>query len=312
MSVSQSVNPPEKIAIPAMTAAESTRNMDASIARISQRLNNVTAGNFLDEYVLGLCEELGADYIAVGRLNPFSNIMRTLRFVSGGKLTTNFVYSLDGTPCADAIQDGVCVHKSNVVEHYPRDQDLIDLNICSYAGASMQNATGATLGVIVALWCDPLPDAKFVTGVLDYFRQRVGSVIETVETLERYTWAISNVFSGVWDWDLRTGGVIVSKEFQQILGGAGEKKTGAYDLTHIEDAMHPDDRPKHIEALKRHINESTPYDLRVRLRDHTGVYRWYLSRGRATRDANGKPERMIGGFCDIHDTVIALEKAPRG
>ena len=311
MSVSQSVKSPEKTVVPAINLADSTPSLDAAIARISMRLNNVTASNFLDEYVLSICEGLGADYIAVGRLNPFSNIMRTLRFVSNGKIADNFVYNLEGTPCANTIQDGGCIHKSNVAEEYPRDQDLVDLNISSYAGTSMHGSNGATLGVIVAMWCKPLSDEKFVTGLLRHFRHRVGSVIETMETLDRYSWAISNVFSGVWDWDLRTGGVTVSKEFQQILGGTGEKTTGAYDLTHIEDAMHPDDRPKHIEALKRHINESTPYDLRLRLRDHTGVYRWYLSRGRVTRDENGKPERMIGGFCDIHDTVVSLEKAAR-
>ena len=311
MSVSPSVNSARNAASPAVVLPDAACAQEASIARISNRLDNVTAQNFLDEYALSIRKELGADYIAVGRLNPFSNIMRTLRFVSGEKLANNFVYNLDGTPCANTIRDGVCVHKSNVAEQYPRDQDLIDLNICSYAGTSMHGSNGATLGVIVAMWCNPLPDTGFVTGLLNHFRQRVGSVIETTETLERYAWAISNVFSGVWDWDLRTGGVTVSKEFQQILGGTGERTTGAYDLTHIEDAMHPEDRSKHIEALKRHINENTPYDLRLRLRDHTGVYRWYLSRGRATRDEHGKPARMIGGFCDIHDTVIGLEKTSR-
>ncbi len=311
MSVSQSVDSPEKTTATAAVLSASPSPLDAAISRISKRLNNVTAPQFLDEYVLSIGEELGADYIALGRLNPFSNIMRTLRFVSGENIAENFVYNLDGSPCENTIKDGVCIHKNNVAEQYPRDQDLVDLNICSYAGTSMHGSNGATIGVIVAMWCNPLLDEKFVTGLLDHFRKRVGSVIETTETLERYAWAISNIFSGVWDWDLRTGGVTVSKEFQQILGGAGEKTTGAYDLTHIENAMHPDDRPKHIEALKRHINESTPYDLRLRLRDHTGVYRWYLSRGRVTRDENGKPERMIGGFCDIHDTVIGLEKTAR-
>lgn len=303
MSVSQRVHVPP-------AAYNAAPDSAAAITAISMRLLNVDARSFLNEYALGTAAELNADFFAIGRLNPYSNIMRTLRFVVNGALTDNLVYSLDGTPCADTINSGVCVHSENVAETYPRDKELSELEICSYAGASLENAAGEKLGVLVAMWKTPLHKKQFVLDVLGGFRQRVASVIETTEALSRYSWAVANVFSGVWDWDLRTGGTVLSKELQSLIG-AGRNGKGPYDLAHVENAIHPDDRPKHVDALKRHLNEGAPYDMRLRLRGANGVYRWYVSRGSAIRDASGRPERMIGGFCDIHDIVVSMEKLGR-
>lgn len=282
-------------------------DLKASIARISGRLNNTVATSFLDEYALAVSEELGSDYFAIGRLNPYSNIMRTLRFVAKGALTDNLVYSLAGTPCADTINDGLCFHPSHVADRYPYDKELRDLQITAYAGASLRTDSGEDIGVLVGMWKNPVEHEDFVLQLLEYFRLRVASVIETTETVARYSWAIKNIFCGVWDWDLRTGGTTFSQGLQDILG-ASRKGKGPYDLTQLENAIHPDDRAHHIEAIKRHLNSGVPYDMRLRLRNANGVYRWYVSRGSAIRDKAGKPERMIGGFCDIHDIIVALEK----
>lgn len=292
------------------TGGLASADLEAAIVRIARRLDNIDAQSFLSEYAFAMCEEMSADFFMVGRLNPYSNIMRTLRFIADGELADGFIYSLDGTPCANTITGGVCIHPDNVARDYPHDKELHDLGINSYAGASLEGATGTKLGVLVAMWRTPLHNVEFVKGLLESSRRRVSSVIETVETVQRYSWAITHAFGGVWDWDLRTGGTVISEELRWVIG-AQKRGQGPYDLTQIENAIHPEDRGRHVEALKRHLNEGVPYDLRLRLRDNSGVYRWHLSRGAAIRDANGKPERMIGGFCDVHDMVVSLEKAPR-
>ncbi|GJL95609.1 MAG: hypothetical protein DHS20C05_20140 [Hyphococcus sp.] len=280
---------------------------NSSIARVSNRLDNVTADQFLTEFTSAVCEELNLEYFLIGRLNPYSNIMRTLHFIAKGEFLDNLTYSLDGTPCANTLSDGVCIHKDNVIEEYPHDKDLIELNIRSYAGAALRNSNGDKLGVMVAMGQNPIADEKPIIELLSYFRQRVASVIEVTERLERYSWAIANSFDGVWEWDLRTGGTIISETVQKILGN--RKGGGPHDLAQIEEAIHPDDKPTHTSALQSHLNDGAPYDVRLRLRDNTGVYRWYKSRRRAIRSENGKPIRMIGGFFDIHDIMLEVENS---
>lgn len=302
MSITQTVD-----RTPSQPDDNASPDIEASITRISRRLNNTIAELFLDEYALAMCKELGSDYFAIGRLNPYSNIMRTLRFIANGAISDNLVYSLAGTPCADTINDGLCFHPKCVADHYPYDKELRDLQIAGYAGASLQAESGEDIGVLVGMWRNPIENEEFVLRLLESFRPRVASVIETTETVARYSWAIKNIFCGVWDWDLRTGGTTFSKGLQDILGESRKGK-GPYDLTQLENAIHPEDRTHHIDAIKRHLNSGVPYDMRLRLRSANGVYRWYVSRGSATRDKAGKPERMIGGFCDIHDIVVTLEK----
>lgn len=289
------------------TTEKATPDINASIARISMRLGNVTAADFLAECANAMHDELHADYFLIARLNPFANIMRTLQFIGKDGVIDNAIYSLDGTPCANTLRERICVHTDNVARSYPQDKDLVDLNVSSYAGASLQTPSGETIGVMVALWETPLRQGNFVIDLLKHFRGRIGSVIDTTERAERYSWAIAKLFGGVWEWDLRTGGTVLSEGLENLLG-AGSNGKGPYDLAQIEDAIHPDDRGKHVDALKRHLNDGVPYDISLRLRSPDGVYRWYASRGAAVRDADGKPERMIGGFCDIDDIIVKLEK----
>lgn len=99
-----------------------------------------------------------------------------------------------------------------------------------------------------------------------------------------------------------TGGAIVSDKLKMLLGNdAGD----VLDLSKIENAIHPEDRARHTDALHGHLKNKTPYDLKLRLRNQSGEYRWYHSRGKAIRNDAGRPVRMIGCFSDIHDLIAA-------
>jgi len=282
----------------------------AAIDRISRRLGNVTTQAFLPECAAAFRDELQADYLLIGRMNPFSNMMRTLSFVGRDGPLENFVYSLDGTPCRDTVNNGLCFHTDNVAQAYPYDRDLVDMNLSSYAGARLSSADGDVLGVLVAMWETPLRRKDVVLDLMTHFRDRIGGVIDATERVARYSWAIEKVFGGVWEWDLRTGGTTLSHGMERLLC-AGSDGKGPYDLARIEKTIHPEDRGRHVSAMQRHLNDGVPYDIRLRLRGPNGDYRWFVSRGDVIRDADGKPERMIGGFCDIHDAVVTMRKTGR-
>ena len=285
-------------------------DLKAALTRVSLRVGDATKDTFLMECASALQEELRADYFIIARLNPFSNMMRTLCFLSKTGPLGDFIHNLDGTPCEDALRNGVCLHSDGIAQRYPRDRYLAEFGVSSYAGASLNTTRGEKIGVMVAMWKTPIHDRDFVLGLISHFRARLGGFIDMTERTTRYAWAIANVFGGVWEWDLRTGGTTLSDGLENLLCG-GSKGRGPCDLAQIEETIHPEDRRKHEEALKRHLADATPYDLRLRLRSPDGTYRWYVSRGEAMRDADGKPTRMIGGFCDIHDAVTVMEKTGR-
>lgn len=277
-----------------------------AIARLSRKLANVPGNEFLTQYALAACKELNAAYFIIGRLNPFSNIMRTVRLIADGRIAENMTYSLDGTPCARAMESDFCIYCDQVAELFPRDTLLRDMNVKGYAGASLVSAAGDTFGIVVALTTEPIADEGLTRSVIEHFRKRVAHALETGEILDRYSWAIAEASDGIWDWDVVTGGTTISRRIQNMLGYA--KGEGPYDLMQIESAVHPDDRSMQIEALQKHLNHGAPYDVKMRLKDRSGVYRWFRSRGKAIRNENGKPVRMIGCFSDIHDLVVAAKR----
>lgn len=241
----------------------------------------------------------------IGRLNPYSNLVRSIRMVSDGELVDNLVYSLDGTPCARALESGACAYNDNVAETFPRDKMLKDFGFRGYAGAPLRTEGGEALGIVVALTKAPIDDERLPLAVIEHFGTRAAAAIEAAEEAERRDWAIAETTDGVWDWDMMTGGTIVSENLNALLG---RNNKGPCDLSKIEDAIHPDDVSLHKAALKKHLDDNAPYDLKLRLRSQTGGYRWYHSRGKAIRSEAGKPVRMIGCFSDIHDLMLATER----
>ena len=120
------------------------------------------------------------------------------------------------------------------------------------------------------------------------------------ETDERYALVLEAVEDGVWDWDLRTRVMFLSPRWKSLLGyPASQDLSGAEEA--LFDVIHPDDRVRVRDALQRHWDEHADYRVEFRLRHRDGRDRWVLSRGRALRDADGKPLRMLGAVTDISE-----------
>jgi formate hydrogenlyase transcriptional activator len=78
------------------------------------------------------------------------------------------------------------------------------------------------------------------------------------------------------------------------------------------DAVHPDDRPRMVDAWKRGIETGEPVELEHRSRRADGVYRWFQLRSLPQRDAEGRIVRWYNLVTDIDERKRAdaeLEKA---
>jgi PAS domain S-box-containing protein len=72
--------------------------------------------------------------------------------------------------------------------------------------------------------------------------------------------------------------------------------------------FHPDDQAAVSEAMRKHLEEGAPYELEFRLRHKDGSYRSLFSRGKAVRDAAGRPIRMVGAVMDVTNRKQTLEQ----
>lgn len=118
---------------------------------------------------------------------------------------------------------------------------------------------------------------------------------------ERWRFALEGSDDAVWDWDLRSGKLIISPRLLDRIGWPEGAR--ADDLGLWLARVHPEDVPALRDAFLRHLNGSSDTisaDFRMLERD--GSYRWKVSRGKVmAKDADDRPVRLIGTLRDIHD-----------
>lgn len=74
--------------------------------------------------------------------------------------------------------------------------------------------------------------------------------------------------------------------------------------------LHPDDVPVVQKAWGASVAIGQPLDTEFRIRRHDGMYRWFQTRARALRDAEGRVVKWFGTNSDIHDRKM-LEQTLR-
>jgi PAS domain S-box-containing protein len=115
----------------------------------------------------------------------------------------------------------------------------------------------------------------------------------------RWKYALEGAGDGVWDWTRGSEAIVFSKRWKEMLGYDDGDIAGR--VSECQRLLHPDDWPA-VDAILRAYLDSTDgnYEAEFRMRCKDGSWRWILTRGMAvTRDAAGKPLRMIGTHTDI-------------
>ncbi len=130
---------------------------------------------------------------------------------------------------------------------------------------------------------------------------------ELRQAKERLTLALESSRLSLWDFDIASGRLYLSKWWAEMLGDtAQETHTTIAELFAL---THPTER----EGLNRHykaaVEGSTPeYCVEHRVLTRTGHWKWVQSLGRVTeRAANGRALRMIGTNVDITERKRAEE-----
>ena len=128
---------------------------------------------------------------------------------------------------------------------------------------------------------------------------------------ERWKFALEGAGDGVWDWNIQTGEVLFSKRYKEMLGFADDEFENRRE--EWETRIHPEDRPRMAADLQAYLNGKSPsYASEFRMRCKDGALKWILSRGMVvSRDAAGKPLRMIGTHADISERVRQQEEIAR-
>ncbi len=124
----------------------------------------------------------------------------------------------------------------------------------------------------------------------------------------RLSMALESASAGIWDWDIATGKLFVSRTFCERFGyHQDEIKT--YDAW--KRIVHPEDRMAAEQTLKNYFNGEKMYIHEYRVHTKSGKWRWLTSRGKVVEiDLKSKaPVRMTGTVVDIDELKKTREEA---
>lgn len=143
--------------------------------------------------------------------------------------------------------------------------------------------------------------------------QDVSEIRETQEALslsnERLNLAIQASHIVIFDWNIITDRIVVDGGVLDLVGRTPEEIEGPFN--NWLQLVVPEDIPASTEALDRHLKgETALLEMELRLRHQAGHIVWVLVRGRALRNREGIPTRVLVTVIDITERK-KLEEALR-
>ncbi|HOX56846.1 MAG TPA: PAS domain-containing protein [Candidatus Paceibacterota bacterium] len=170
-----------------------------------------------------------------------------------------------------------------------------------------------TIGILSLQSYTPNAYTEEDTRTLQALADHCGGALERIraeaalsESNERLRMALTSGKMGTWTRELVQGRILLSPEVEAIFGLRPGEFPGTEQA--LYELIHPEDREVIRQAFARSIEIQTDYEAEFRFLPRGGPPGWMLGRGRACRDATGKPIRMVGVVIDVTARKVAEQE----
>ncbi|MEN9866013.1 MAG: hypothetical protein RL748_1603, partial [Pseudomonadota bacterium] len=152
---------------------------DRALLRLAQGTQGIGNEAFFQLLVTDLAQALRTDRAFIGlRMPDNSQLIRTMGNYVDGALGEDYEIDIQNTPAQVALQGQMVVIASQVQQAFPRDLNLAEIGMQSYAGAPLRDAAGNAIGVLGVMHSQPLSNPDLVKSLLQVFSERASSELE--------------------------------------------------------------------------------------------------------------------------------------
>lgn len=139
--------------------------------------------------------------------------------------------------------------------------------------------------------------------------QRKKDEISLRESEMRLSLTTDSSAIGLWDWDIKTGGLVVNDQWTNNLGYT-QDELAPINVKTFYDNTHPEDIKKTSALLKKCFSgEIETFEMEMRMKHKNGKWIWALGRGKVVEwDGDNNPIRMLGTQIDISNSVLIREE----
>jgi signal transduction histidine kinase len=138
--------------------------------------------DFFDHIVIKLAQWLDVECVVIGQMSGDNRIYCTPMYLDG-KISYDFSYDLQDTPCDITTRKGFCQYDEDAINSFPKDKILVDLGGVGYVGTALYNKEGISNGVICAVSRKKLHLPPQTKDILKVIGSRVSAEIERKKAL---------------------------------------------------------------------------------------------------------------------------------
>ncbi|HET7541666.1 MAG TPA: response regulator [Polyangiaceae bacterium] len=219
-----------------------------------------------------------------------------------------------GLPLSDVFRI-VSEHTREAVEDPARRVLRLGAGLGSPSNSVLRARDGRE--IVIEDNCAPIvDDSGMITGVVLVFRdvtqRREAQVAQALKQANaRFELALEGSNVGIWEIDYPDGDYRRGfGHFSNVLRRMGYTEPElVFDDAVVRDLIHPDDRLLLQAAHLAYVTGQTKdFQVEVRVRHRDGSYRDLLVRGKAERDSQGLPLRLVGSTVDISERKRAEQE----
>ncbi|MDZ7761135.1 MAG: PAS domain S-box protein [Desulfovermiculus sp.] len=143
---------------------------------------------------------------------------------------------------------------------------------------------------------------RVLAGIISNVLVRQQAEKELSEARQRLDLALQATNTGLWDWNIQTGQIVVNEQWANVLGYSLHELQ-PLDFQTWMGLCHLDDLAVSRDFLeKHHAGQIDVYECEIRMQHKDGSWIWILDRGKVVEwDEEGRPLHMSGTHTDIND-----------
>lgn len=170
-----------KLAI-AQQDRDALHDLFEKLARLSNEAGN---DDFFVNSIALLSEYTNADIALFGLIDEKDPTAITTRVaIKKQQIVPNFTYLRTGTPCENVLTTRGCIYENSVVSLFPKDMLLADEHIEAYVGYPIIDDKQRTVGILVLLFRQKLPENNGLGTIADVFATRLSAELRKLKLEE--------------------------------------------------------------------------------------------------------------------------------
>lgn len=189
-----------------------------------------TGEEFLFALVRSLAKALAVDGAWVTEYLPGPKRLRALAFWLHDHYVTDYEYDISGSPCETVVEEKrLIIYRDNVIQLFPRDQDLRAFNAVGYMGMPLLGNEGDVLGHLAVLNTKPLPDDPQLESVFRIFAVRAAAELRRMraearvrESEERFSRLFASALDAIVELD-QAANILRANQSALATFGVGEQ-----------------------------------------------------------------------------------------